>query len=175
MKLKHLPLVVGIGLPLLCIIILSAVIYIPQQSLKPAHDFVYVQKQNYALGTITYAYGVVDGKLVRSIQPKGYQPDAGIPLSLEMEVGDLYLYDVHTDAVRILPWSEAKTLSFQQGALSTDGYRVEYGSRNTGIFELFGGDNRARLSVSKGNLKRTLPGMVENRYSYGFTFIGWIQ
>lgn len=173
MKLKYLPLIIGIGLPLLCVALLSAVIYIPQQSLKPAHDFVYSHKSGYS-STATYSYSVVNGKVTRDVRD-GYNTDAS--LSPDAETGGLYLYDVETDTVRPLLWAEAKTLSFEPNHLSSDGYRVDYGSRNSGIFELFGDSDRNNLYVIKGNVRRALSGMTDNqyRYSYGFTFIGWVQ
>lgn len=173
MKLKHLPLIVGIGLPLVCIAILSAAIYIPRQSLKPAHDFVYSQRSGYSSGA-TYSYSVVNGKVTRSVRD-GYNTDAS--LSPDAETGGLYLYDVETDTVRPLLWAEAKTLSFEPSHLSSDGYEVEYGSRNSGILELFGDGNRNNVYVTKGTVRRALVGIGgdQYRYSYGFTFIGWIQ
>ena len=173
MKLKHLPLIVGIGLPLLCVALLSAAIYIPRQSLKPAHDFVYSQRSGYSSGAM-YSYSVVNGKITRSVR-NGYNTDAS--LSPDAETGGLYLYDIETDTVRPLLWAEAKTLSFEPNNLSSDGYRVDYGSRNSGILELFGDSDRNNLYVTKGNVRRALSGMTDNqyRYSYGFTFIGWVK
>lgn len=173
MKLKYLPLIIGIGLPLLCVALLSAVIYIPQQSLKPAHDFVYSQLSVYS-STAVYSYSVVNGKVTRSIRD-GYNTDAS--LSPDAETGGLYLYDVKTDTVRPLLWAEAKTLSFEPNHLSSDGYGVDYGSRSSGILELFGDGDRNNLYVTKGNVRRALVGVAgdQRHYSYGFTFIGWIQ
>lgn len=172
MKLKHLPLIIGIGLPILCVAVLSAVIYIPQQSLKPAHDFVYSNRTGYS--DPSYTYSVVNGKVTRNVR-NGYNTDAS--LSPDAETGGIYLYDVETDTVRPLLWAEAKTLSFEPSHLSSDGYKVEYGSRNSGIFELFGNSDRNNLYVTKGNVRRALVGIAgdQYRYSYGFTFIGWVQ
>lgn len=171
MKLKHLPLIVGLGLPVVCIAILSAVIYIPRQSLKPAHDFVYKYRSGYSAAP-SHTYSVINGKLIRTLETR-YDSDATLPS--DAETGGLYLYDVETDTVRPLLWAEAKTLSFQPNQLSSDGYEIDYGSRNSGIFELFGGNDRAHVYVAKGAVRRALPGVTNDQYSYGFAFIGWIQ
>jgi len=172
MKLKHLPLIVGIALPLVCIAILSAVIYIPRQSLTPAHDFVYSYKYGYSSNS-TYYYSVVNGKATRSLGDS-YNTDSN--LSPDAETGGIYLYDVETDTVRPLLWAEAKQLSFQPNYVSSDGYEIDYGSRDSGIFELFGDNYRNNLYVKKGTIRRALPDLPgDYRHGYGFTFIGWVQ
>lgn len=188
MKTNNLPLIVGISLPLVFIVIISIVVFLPSFFVKPQHDFIYTDSdpyQNY--GYYGYdqgyknTYGVENGKII--LEPVPVKIDPSLKKEFIVYKGEmptLYRYDVKTNTSHEISLKEAQSLSLDPGPSSPDGYTVSFENRNDGIFEIFGSNNSTSgLFISKGNAKKRLDGLVYNNQYYwyqgNFKLIGWIK
>jgi hypothetical protein len=174
---KHIPLLIGISLPVLFILVISAVIYLPVLSIKPQHDFIYVAQNEYAPydQASKYIYDIKDGKVITKPNTKKFPEQI-----LLNEPPKLYMYDINTDTSHEISLADAQKLSVDPGPSSPDGYMVEYKYGHDGIFELFGSDNGSNgYYVSKDNGSKKLKGIVNFNgywgYNEGFKIIGWIK
>jgi hypothetical protein len=186
MKTNNLPLIVGISLPLVFIVIISAVVFLPSFFVKPQYDFVYTTTDQ-TYGYYGYEQGyknnyrVDNGKIV--LEPVQVIIDPSLKKDLIVYKGDmppLYRYDVKNNTSHEISLKEAQILSFDPGPSSPDGYTVIFENRNDGIFEVFGSNNNnSGLFISKGNAKKRLDGLVNNNQYYwyqgNFKLIGWIK
>lgn len=178
MNTKHLPLIIGIALPLVFIIIMSLVLFTPSFSVKPKSNFIYSTEYRPYDYYSTYknTYEVERGRLV--LQPVKINPEATKPLTFKADVPPLYLYDVRNNTIRKIDFAEAQNWNLNPGPSSRDGYIVEYRYNHDGIFELFGsGNNNNGHYVSKGNARKRLEGLSGERYwnDGNFRFIGWVE
>lgn len=159
-----LPLLIGIGLPVLLILYILFVTYIPSLYAKPAYDFIYAQNCSYE-----YTIHIVGSKIIADIRDNYniYQTNP-----LPADPGCLYLYDVHTDSSRQISLSEADMFSINSSTKSPDGYTVEKDTEYPGgVFPLFwyGGGDTGYYLTGHG-LHR---GIANS--SYDFQFLGWIS
>jgi hypothetical protein len=181
---KNLPLVVGIALPVVFVIVISIVLFVPSFFIKPQHDFLYTtdEREYYYNYNPEYqnTYEVENGSIV--VVPNtvnsnsNSNSDSDIPL--KGETPTLYRYDIETNTSHQITLEEAKNLSLDPGPSSPDGYAVSYHYGHDGIFELFGSDNDNNGHyISKGNARKRLATLSGDTYrSYGyFKLIGWIK
>jgi hypothetical protein len=177
MNTKNLPLIVGIALPILFILIISALVFLPSLSIKPQYNFLYTNQDDY------YSYGqgykntykVENGKIALEPLPV---PPKGELISYKSDSPKIYFYDFKNNSSHEITWKDALKLNLDPGPSSPDGYNVSYYYGNDGIFELFGSGNNSRgYFVSKGSAKKKLSGLLADNYSYqgNFKFIGWVK
>ncbi|MEI8337586.1 MAG: hypothetical protein WCF92_00385 [bacterium] len=181
MKNKHLPLIIGISLPIVFIIIISAVIFIPSISIRPQYNFIYTSGNNQYQYNQIYSntYSVENNQLVLQTVPVQIEQKNNPNIKV-IEDSILYLYDVKNNTSHQITFDEAKKYIVDAGPSSPDGYTVKYEYNNSGIFDLFGGsqNNGSGLFIEKDNGKKALTGMTNNnQYSYygDFKLIGWIK
>jgi type II secretory pathway pseudopilin PulG len=181
---KHLPLIVGLALPVLFIIIISLVVFLPSITIKPQHNFLYTKVDSYNRygQSYTTAYKVEDSKITTVITPiPNYKELYGTTTSLLKEavnLPDLYLYDVKSNTSHKITLDQAQTYTLDPGPSSPDGYTVAYNYSNDGIFDLFGSSNsNDGYFISKGNGKKKLNSIDSDGYysSSNFRLIGWIK
>ncbi len=175
---KNIPLLVGILLPIVFIIILSVVVFLPMHSVNPAHNFLYASNsysyRNDENGqTRMNNFIIQNGKLFRNT------PSAS-PLEQNQNIKyidpELYMYDVKTDTIRKTTFEEAEKYVYEDSRTSSDGYTVQYDYNNAGIFELFGARSNPGYVVSNGKSQKRLKSMMaENQYYYSLALIGWIK
>ncbi|MEK7095495.1 MAG: hypothetical protein AAB917_02440 [Patescibacteria group bacterium] len=177
---KNLPLVIGIVLPIIFIIIISLVIFLPKASLKPLHNFIYSAETpyySYNNGPYKNTYKIESGRLITQALP--INPEYNKNIVFKADNPPLYLYDVKNESAHEITLEEAQRYILDPGPSSPDGYSVGYSYGHDGIFEIFGSDgNDNGYYVSKGNAKRKLPGLTNGtRYSYdgNFKLIGWVK
>jgi hypothetical protein len=165
---KNIPLYIALAIPVLMILLVAALIYLPGIGQKPRVNFLYMT------GTYVYDYGYGSG---------GYQVSGGhlvynMPTnpSNYVQSGDanFYLYNVSTGQSQEVTLAQAESYNLDPSNVSSDGYTVQQGNASGGDF-LFGspsgdytdwfikGHNRA----FKLNLK-----LVGSEYS-NFRFLGW--
>ena len=181
MKNKHIPLIIGISLPIVFIIIISAVIFIPSLSIKPQYNFIYTNGNNQYQYNQIYSntYSVENNHLV--LHPQSIQIEQkNNPNIKVIDAPTIYLYDVKNNTSHQITFDEAKNYTLDPGPSSPDGYTVKYEYSNNGIFDLFGGsqNNGNGFFIEKDNGKKALTGMTDNnRYSYygDFKLISWIK
>ncbi len=178
MKSKHLPLIIGVALPVLFIIIISLVIFTPSLSVKPQHNFIYTtENPAYYSYNETYknTYRVEGEKIVQV--PIVY-PAENPRLQDVKDAATLYLYDVKANTSHQITLEEAAKYVVDPGPSSPDGYSVEYTYGHDGIFEIFGSNNsNDGYFISNGKGKKRLGGITNYRYygSGNFRLIAWIK
>jgi hypothetical protein len=173
MKTKHLPLAIGIALPVVFIAIISVAIFLPTLFIKPEHNFIYTLEdtswynQNYE-----HSYKVEGDRIVIEpiISRNSNVVQKGSP--------GLFLYDVKNNTSERITLEEAQRYNVSPGPSSPDGYTVGYEYGHAGIFELFGdSDSQRGYFISSGSAKKKLTGLGADRYTYqtGFRLIGWVK
>jgi len=173
MKIKHLPLIVAISLPIIFIIIISIVIFTPSLFINPQYNFIY-STDNYGYNQGYKNTYVVENNHIslQAVPVEQNQTYAG-------DAPTLYMYDVRTNSSHQITFSEAQNYILDPGPSSPDGYTLQYESSNDGIFDLFGANqNRSGYFVEKNNGKKELTGLTNsNQYFYqgNFKLIGWIE
>lgn len=176
MKTNYLPLIIGISLPVIFIVIISIVIFVPSFSIKPQHNFMYTTKDTYYSDGQEYKnnYTIKDGRVVSepilSLTPQKNTSQA--------KTSPIYFYNMETRSSHQITLEQAQEYSVDPGPSSPDGYTIIYEYGHDGIFELFGSSNENRGHfISKDNRKKKLNGIVlDEYYSYtDFEFIGWIK
>lgn len=175
MQTKNLPIIIGIALPILFIVIISAVVFVPSLFVKPQHNFIYTQENSYNYYNQGYknTYKIENEHITLQQMPVREK---------ETYVGDMptiYLYDVKLNTSHEISLDEAKNLSLDAGPSSPDGYAVNYKTSHEGIFGLFGSSsNNNGYYVTKGNGSKKLDALANSGYNYysgAFKLIGWVK
>ncbi|NDE68119.1 hypothetical protein EB052_00770 [bacterium] len=189
MNTKHLPLIVAISLPVLFIIIISLVLYVPAMTVNPSSDFIYSYGSDtgyYSTGWYRNTYKVSDGHLV-TVPAYATDKNAVPGASTIPPRGDyppIYRYDVKVGASHEISLDTARGLVLDAGPSSPDGYSVSYEYGRGNIFDLFGSNSEASgYFISKDGAKKRLNGIVGpngtiNQYSYGdqgLKIVGWVK
>jgi len=177
-NIKNIPLLVGITLPILFIIFISIIIFVPNLFIKPQYNFLYSNNDFYYTYDQQYlnSYSVEGGHLVATrlrASPDPYVVYKG-------ENPPLFLYDVKNDSTHQITFAETQNLNIDAGPSSPDGYVVDYQYRNSGIFDLFGSNNgQSGYVISKGGASKKLHILNSDSYTYynsgKVKFIGWIK
>ncbi len=174
---KNLPIIIGIALPLVFILVISIIIFLPTASINPEHNFIYSNESTYyAPNQYSTTYSVSNSGKIVATQNVIEKID-GVPVYKAI-TPVLYIYDVKNDSSHQLSFEEANKYNLDPGPTSVDGYLIEYRYNNDGIFELFGSNpDQNGYFITKGNGQKKLAGLARDQY-YGpgnFKFIGWIK
>jgi hypothetical protein len=172
---KNITLIVGISIPILMILFVAGIIYLPGLFIQPKFNFLYVSGDSYYYPK--YQYSVQNGKLVRSeIQ----RPENQIYIP-PREV-KLYIYDVAKNESKEISFEEAQKLNLDPSPISPDGFEIVYGSHSEGsfFFPFFFWSERdySTLYLKGHNVSKKLnPQLSGSYYNYydNFRFIGWIK
>lgn len=169
---KNLPLIVGLTLPILLVIIMALVIFIPSININPQHNFIYSNEHPFYVNLYQNTYKVEDDKILPEPLPRQPGVDKTKPYPV------LYIYDVKDDTSHQISLEEAQKYAIDPGPSSPDGYTVDYQYSHDGIFEIFGSNNNSSgYFIVKDSGKKKLSGINRDSYSYSgdFKFIGWIK
>lgn len=173
---KHLPLIVGISLPIIFILAISIIILVPSFLIQPHYNFLYSIDDNSHSYNQQYrnTYAVKDGHLTSEVIPVQSNH------TYKGDTPPLYMYDVKTNSSHQVSFDEVKAYTIDPGPSSPDGYIVRYEYGNGGIFGLLSGGNNDSNAyfIEKDSGKKKLSGMTNvDRYSYqgDFKLIGWIK
>ena len=157
---EKLPLIVGIGLPILLVFYVILSSYLPALFVKPKYNFVYTTGNYY-----DYDINVVGGKV--TINPRNYGN-----YSYSSNEPNLYLYDVSEDKSILITTNQAEDYYLDSSNKSPDGFTVERGDGGGGFFPFFWYDSYDNGYYLRGrglNKKIQLSGD-----SYQFKLLGWI-
>jgi hypothetical protein len=175
MNKKNLPLLIGLALPIVFIVVISLVIYIPSFLVRPAHNFLYTTEDaSNSYGTYyEHEYKVSDRHLVTEAVSHQSDMDTKMP---HKDVPTLYLYDVHTNTSHEISPDVASTYTLDPGPASSDGYTVTYQYTSGGFF-LFESRGQSGYVISNGKGSKKLTGFSGQRYygSQDMNFIGWVE
>ena len=188
---KNISLIVGILLPIIFIIVIAVILYLPQLAVNPTHDFIYTLEDRYGSDVgYNHTYDIEGDEIVlKKLSREGFESSrASVPINIintstdesEIVAPDLYYYDVENHRSNQISLEEAKSYAVVPGPTSPDGYVIEYNSGNYGIFELFGSsrDSRGyyiRQSDGAGSEKLTSIAGDRGYYYRNLKLIGWIK
>ncbi len=175
---KHLPLFIGISLPIIFIISMSIVIFAPSLFIKPQFNFLYTSTDIYSNNqTYNAVYEINNGRL--ELETNTAIPPLPSNQDFTQNAGPLYRYNVRTNSSHEVSFDEAKNYAIDPGPSSPDGYTVKYEYDNGGLFDLFGGNESfSGYFIGRGNGKKRLSGLKNTdqyRYRQDFRLIGWIK
>jgi len=193
---SRLPLILAVGVPVVFLLGVMLVAWVPSLLARPQHDFVYYSAQEYA--TLSGAYMVEDGSLKRTCSQASDDLDSWIPEKVTPNGSTLgqskaiylapdtdceaiykrftfYRYDVKAKKSIKLTEQQALALNILDERISPDGYTLERGEYSGPWFGSgYGSGNSYHLKgngavVELGELQAT-----RDRYSSDI-FVGWVQ
>ncbi len=174
---KNLPLIIGLAIPVLMIIVVVIAVYVPNMFAHPTYGFVF------SVGDYPYNYGkhysVVNGVIVETNTPNPIvKTQNGVTYPENTTPVNLFVYDPITDNVRQITLADAQKLKVDISPKSPDGYVLDRGNNNVGIFEIFGSNRDYNAwYLRKGVVsKRIYLTALDNSYYYNnySQFLGWI-
>ena len=166
---KNIPLYAALAVPVLMILIVAGMIYLPQLNQKPKYGFVYMSDNN---SNYYYGYQVQGDRLSYVASPNdNLTNQSNIP-------PHFYLYDTARGEATELTLAQAQAYKLNPVQTSPDGYVVEQGNGSGGGF-IFGSSSSDYSSwFLKGhNFSRKLNlKLVYSPYGsyYNFRFLGWV-
>lgn len=172
------PLYIGVALPIVFILIILGVLYMPSLFLKPQYDFLYVTGSRYApTYTVTAEGALIEVDTANSNYPMYAENNP-------YERQRLYVYDVSEERSQEISYADAVTFVLNRSIESSDGFVVEHDRHyGGGLFaELAGGGSRTdyQLILRKGSVSKrmnepALYGSANFYYDRNFTFLAWIE
>ena len=144
MKIKNLPLVVGISLPIVFIVVISFSVFVPSLFVRPQYSFIYTNNNDpyYGYGqNYRYNYVVNQGSISTESFPAVINK---VEQVYKADFPVLYQYDIKTNTSHKITFEDAKKYTLDPGPSSPDGYIIKYEYGHDGIFEIFGSNNNNR-------------------------------
>lgn len=172
---QKLPILVGVGLPLL--LILWVVIFVnilPSIFIRPTHNFIYVT--GYDNQQNVY---VEDGKI--KALPCSYDNNNYSYRNCNNYLKEaIYLYNVENNENILLSLTEAQQYNLDSSDKSSDGYIVKNSRDNSSDFYIFpfffGSGVSQGVYISSGSFSKQISLKNDRYYSYyDFKFLGWIK
>jgi len=171
MKKENIPLYIGLALPIILIIIIAAVIYIPRFLVDPQYDFIYFEENwNSRFSTTECTeYEISEGRFKRIGEIEEHLQE-----TCYSDGALFYIYDVSEKESREISIDEVESLEIAKGYTSPDGFIFLRKYSNMGIFEIFGGTHEVKWYLEKDGVR--LPLNLEEKVSLYSEpqFIGWI-
>lgn len=170
---KNFSLIIALIIPILMILFLVAIVYIPRIYNHPQYNFLFVSGGNY-----NEEYIIQNGKLVARFNPsvpidKLSYPEENINNEF---LARLFVYDIKQNKAAEVTLEQAKAFNFYSDFESPDGYKIINGSSYNFIFGGASSDPFA-LYISGNGLSKKLniPIQTSNRYDVNLRFVGWIN
>ena len=172
---QNLPLVFALAIPILMILGIAGVVYIPNLTSKPQYNFLYMTGDGagYSYYNSEYEYLVQDGHLKKYYR-KSFPENSGLYAN-KSEV-QIYLYNMQTKQSKELNFEEASRFNLDTANLSPDGYQVVRGGGGADIL-FFGGrsDYNSWFLQGHNHSKKLDLKLSGNYYSSNFKFLGWVK
>jgi len=158
---KNVSLILGLSIPILMILFITASIYWPKITVHPKFNFLYVTGENYyPYDNSQQQYLIQEGKLV--IAKKSKKNNARF-----------YIYDIAQHNSKEIFFQDAKKLNLDINPISPDGFEMVTGGNDGGIFSLFFGTyHNYHSRYLKGHHAVIKLNIANN---YHFRFLGWIK
>lgn len=162
---KNLPLIIALTLPILMLIFVVGLVYMPAATHNPNYNFLYATGVDYYWPS---QYTLKNNHLIKnSISPLN-------PLIHNNE--QLYLYNVHTNQISQVDYANAKQLFLDPQPTSPDGFHIVHSSGDNSFFSLFffsSPDFNTRF-LQKNSFSKRLKLKLIGQFYNSFHFIGWI-
>jgi hypothetical protein len=197
MKKENISLFIALGLPMVLILVVALMSYLPSIISKSEYNFLYTkdyrseqhfvfrdgQCKSYEKYYFVNKEGGIELRDFYISQSSEVDPEReladfcqGSPVVYQ-EAPDLYEFDFKTgQSIKVNP-EDISRYKITSTRSSPDGYKVEYRYINNGIFDLFGSSNNEGFHLTKNNKPvRKLNLEVSNSYYYdrNFKWVGWI-
>jgi len=171
---KNLPLIIGLAIPVLMIVFVAIAVYAPSFFAHPKYSFVFSTGDTYPNDYGDH-YSVVNNVITKTTNP--YPQNQGIVKYSPRPI-NLFVYDAQADTVRSITFEDAQKLKVDVSPKSPDGYVLERGDSNNGIFDIFGSSQNYNSWFLKNGIisKRIYLTAMDNSYYYSNynQFLGWI-
>ncbi|MBU6310712.1 hypothetical protein KGO06_02130 [Patescibacteria group bacterium] len=160
------PVALIVGVPILFLLVVALVGFVPQFFVQPKYDFVYIDPSSPDYYMREERVSVSSGRLL-----VGSSTEAG---SVEVRFRRF-----NTDTWESMPISVevAQALSYDPSFIAPDGYEVSHVERGGGGVSRFffvGSSYSNGSIIKKGVVSRPLPITLLPRYYGGSQFVGWV-
>lgn len=161
--------IAGVLIPVVFIVIVAVIAYVPSLFINPKYDFLYVK------GYDSSKYYEVHAKhLMKVPAPRGYDDNySGATYNHRQVTPTIYRYDVASDTTESISFEAARQLTLSSSPKSPDGYKLEKATGSGGFlfWSSYSGSNEdPYLQKGLASKKLSLPGD-----SYDFELIGWVE
>ncbi len=176
---KNIPLIVGLAIPVLMVVAVAISIYLPQATLDPKTDFVYVvgnypfySERTNSNKSIEHEYSLIDGYLTDKSFEVTYEGGRD-PVSYNDPV--FFRYNAEEDTSQQLSFEEVQKLTLNDSMKSPEGLEVTHG-RNDGFPLFFYDSDNYKDVYLKGDRasKKINVHTGSDEYVSNFQFIGWV-
>lgn len=161
--------IIGVLIPIIFIVIVAVIAYVPSQFINPKHDFLYTKDYSSNNYYEIRAKHLVEVPVLTEYDDNNYRDS----YNYRQKVPTIYRYDVASDTTESITFEEARQLTLSSSAKSPDGYKLEEATGSGGFLfwsSYSGSDGDPYLQKGLASKKLSLPGD-----SYDFELIGWIQ
>lgn len=166
MKIKNLPLILGLTIPALMIIFIAIAVYIPPFFVKMNYDILYITPNDYDCPKIFYLSG---SKLYLQDNPNTYYREHNSCNS------QAFIYDVFKEESRQIPLEEAESLNVFSETSSPDGFEIISGGYNGGFFPFYYNSNDYGSKYVQGHgISKKIKIQSSGNYK-DFRIIGWVN
>jgi hypothetical protein len=165
---QNISLIIGISIPILMIVLVTASIYLPGIFVQPQTNFLYYSKSWKIANSIDYQ--VKNGKIVETISYSDNSKDTNAAFK-----PTIFLHDVVENKSKEISYQDAHKLNLDTSNESPDGFEVVYGSSNDGFLFFGPGRDYSTRYLQNNNFSKKLNLKLDNNSHSAFTFIGWIK
>lgn len=183
---SNIPLIFALAIPVAMILLVAVSIYLPSFFVAPPqHNFLYTHDDMYTSETFycdgqSYPYGptyvVENNKVVKKTYEVPEKCSQTVPI--KTTEGKLFFYNVKENKSREVGIEEARAFFIDPAEESPDGFRVDRGGEDFGLFPiLFGGvsDYNTLYITKNGYSKKLNLTSRQGYYPYNFQFLGWVD
>lgn len=166
---KNLPFYIGMIIPVVLIIAVAILAYLPYLNAEPMYDFVYVvDEQRYNRNTPECTlYQVTDGSFsIVAKDVKQYPHDLCLS-----SAPTFYRHDVSENESRAISFEMLEKLELDSTGISPDGYQFVQDRSYVG---LFGGRSEYKWYLQKKSVRLKQYVAFGDYYRSGSHFVGWI-
>lgn len=156
---------IGIVLPILMVLLVIGMIYIPTHYIRPQYNFVYATGGNYYWQS---QYAIEKQQIIKqSLKRAPNQP---------VLHEQLYLYNVALNQSQALSFTQAQALKLDSTAQSPDGFNIVAAANGNSFFQLFilTPQNYNLHYLQKNSYSKRLALKLDGQHYNNFYFLGWV-
>ena len=159
---KHLPTLIAMSVPVVFILALVFVLYVPSLLVRPQYDFIYAD-------TYYHDYTVENGKIVQQTTDRWFPGSYSNPEAS----AQLHRYNVKDRKSQTISLADAQKLKIAPGETSPDGFEwSDSSSSGSGFWPLFWSGGSSTPSLKGNGATFRLDGLDISYYRV--KIIGWV-